>query len=46
MCGFTYQYEDLQKLYDRYKEKDFVILGLPCKQFVNQEPDSKDNCKR
>lgn len=41
-CGFTYQYEDLQKLYNRYKEKDFVILGFPCNQFDNQEPDSND----
>lgn len=41
-CGFTYQYEDLQKLYDRYKDKGFVILGFPCNQFDNQEPDSND----
>lgn len=39
-CGFTYQYEDLQRLYDRYKDKGFVILGFPCNQFDNQEPDS------
>jgi len=42
-CGFTYQYEDLQKLYNRYKEKDFVILGFPCNQFDNQEPDSNES---
>ncbi|XQY92087.1 glutathione peroxidase [Metabacillus sp. HB246100] len=41
-CGFTYQYEDLQKLYDRYKEKDFVILGFPCNQFDHQEPDANE----
>jgi glutathione peroxidase len=41
-CGFTYQYEDLQRLYDRYKDKGFVILGFPCNQFDNQEPDSND----
>ncbi|TXC81847.1 glutathione peroxidase [Metabacillus litoralis] len=39
-CGFTYQYEDLQKLYNRYKDKGFVILGFPCNQFDNQEPDA------
>jgi glutathione peroxidase len=41
-CGFTYQYEDLQKLYDRYKDKGFVILGFPCNQFDNQEPGSNE----
>jgi glutathione peroxidase len=41
-CGFTYQYEDLQRLYDRYKDKGFVILGFPCNQFDNQEPDTNE----
>lgn len=41
-CGFTFQYQDLQKLYDRYKEQDFVILGFPCNQFDAQEPDDND----
>ncbi|WP_100374291.1 glutathione peroxidase [Bacillus sp. FJAT-45037] len=41
-CGFTYQYSDLQKLYERYKDKGFVILGFPCNQFDNQEPDEND----
>ncbi len=41
-CGFTFQYEDLQRLYDRYKEKDFVILGFPSNQFADQEPDGND----
>ncbi|SFD00222.1 glutathione peroxidase [Bacillus sp. OV322] len=41
-CGFTFQYEDLQRLYDRYKEKDFVILGFPCNQFAGQEPDDNE----
>ncbi len=41
-CGFTYQYEDLQRLYNRYKEKGFVILGFPCNQFDNQEPDDNE----
>ncbi|MFA9558686.1 glutathione peroxidase [Evansella sp. AB-rgal1] len=39
-CGFTYQYKELQSLYDRYKDKGFVILGFPCNQFDHQEPDS------
>eukprot|EP00201_Polytomella_parva_P016395 CAMPEP_0175058256 /NCGR_PEP_ID=MMETSP0052_2-20121109/11746_1 /TAXON_ID=51329 ORGANISM="Polytomella parva, Strain SAG 63-3" /NCGR_SAMPLE_ID=MMETSP0052_2 /ASSEMBLY_ACC=CAM_ASM_000194 /LENGTH=164 /DNA_ID=CAMNT_0016323615 /DNA_START=134 /DNA_END=628 /DNA_ORIENTATION=+ len=37
-CGFTSQYGGLQKLYDTYKDKGFVILGFPCNQFGNQEP--------
>ncbi|UII55247.1 glutathione peroxidase [Cytobacillus spongiae] len=41
-CGFTYQYEDMQRLYDRYKDKGFVILGFPCNQFDKQEPDSNE----
>ena len=37
-CGFTPQYEDLQKIYERYNEKGFTILGFPCNQFGEQEP--------
>ncbi len=36
-CGFTPQYEDLEKLYEKYKDK-LVVIGLPCNQFKNQEP--------
>lgn len=36
-CGYTYQYEDLQKLHEKYKEK-LVIIGFPCNQFLGQEP--------
>jgi glutathione peroxidase len=36
-CGFTGQYEDLQKLYDNHKDK-LMIIGAPCNQFGNQEP--------
>ncbi|TCD64912.1 Glutathione peroxidase 2 [Steccherinum ochraceum] len=39
-CGFTPQYKGLQALYDKYKEKDFTILGFPCNQFGGQEPGS------
>ncbi len=42
-CGFTPQYEDLQKLYDRYKDQGLEILGFPSNQFKEQEPgDSAD----
>ncbi|MCD6211852.1 MAG: glutathione peroxidase [Sulfurovum sp.] len=37
-CGYTPQYEGLEKLYKKYKEQGFVILGFPCNQFRNQEP--------
>ncbi|MBN2635057.1 MAG: glutathione peroxidase [Prolixibacteraceae bacterium] len=37
-CGLTPQYEGLEKLYTKYKEKGLVILGFPCNQFGNQEP--------
>ena len=38
-CGFTYQYEDLQKLYDRYAAKGFSVLSFPCNQFGEQNPE-------
>jgi glutathione peroxidase len=37
-CGLTPQYEGLEKLYEKYKDKGFEILGFPCNQFGNQEP--------
>ena len=37
-CGFTPQYEGLEKLYEKYKDRGFVILGFPCNQFGKQEP--------
>ena len=37
-CGFTPQYEGLQKLYDKHKDKAFEILDFPCNQFANQAP--------
>lgn len=39
-CGFTPQFEGLQKLYDNYKDKGFIVLGFPCNQFGGQEPGS------
>lgn len=37
-CGFTGQYEALEKLYQELKAKDFTILAFPCNQFGGQEP--------
>jgi glutathione peroxidase len=36
-CGFTPQYEDLEKLYEQYNQK-LVIIGFPANNFMNQEP--------
>lgn len=41
-CGFTKQYEGLQALYEKYKDKGFTILGFPCNQFRKQEPGSHE----
>lgn len=41
-CGFTPQYKDLQVLYERYRDRGFVILGFPSNDFRNQEPGSDD----
>ena len=45
-CGFTPQFEELQKLYDAYKDKGFEILGFPCNQFAGQEPGTNDEVQQ
>jgi glutathione peroxidase len=37
-CGFTPQYEGLNALYKKYKDRGLVVLGFPCNQFGGQEP--------
>ena len=44
-CGFTPQYEGLQKLYDKYKDRGFEILDFPCNQFFNQAPGDDEEIK-
>ncbi len=44
-CGFTPQYEDLQKLYEKYQGQGFEVLGFPCNQFMNQEPGTGEDIK-
>ena len=41
-CGFTPQYDGLEKLYQDFKDEDFEVLGFPCNQFGAQEPGSAD----
>jgi len=41
-CGFTGQYEDLQKLYETYSE-NLMIVGIPCNQFGGQEPGTSED---
>ena len=44
-CGFTKQYEGLQKLQDLYGSKGFKVLAFPCNDFGNQEPGSLEEIK-
>lgn len=42
-CGLTPQYEELENLYQKYKDKGLVILGFPCNQFAKQEAGTADD---
>lgn len=44
-CGLTPQYEALQATYDKYKDKDFVVLGFPSNNFMGQEPGTDNEIK-
>lgn len=44
-CGYTPQYEDLEKLYQTYKDKNFVIIGFPANNFMHQEPGTNADIK-
>lgn len=44
-CGFTPQYEGLQALYAKYKDKGLEILAFPCNQFGGQEPGTNNEIK-
>lgn len=41
-CGFTPQYDGLEKLYESFKDRGFEVLGFPCNQFGGQEPGNAD----
>lgn len=44
-CGFTPQYEQLEALYQKYKDQNFVILGFPANNFKEQEPGTNEEIK-
>jgi glutathione peroxidase len=41
-CGLTPQYDGLEKLHERYRDRGFSVLGVPCNQFGQQEPGSPE----
>jgi glutathione peroxidase len=44
-CGFTPQYSGLEKLYEKYKDRGFVIVGVPANNFAQQEPGTNEEIK-
>ncbi|MBN1387330.1 MAG: glutathione peroxidase, partial [Bacteroidales bacterium] len=44
-CGLTPQYEELQELWEHYGGDDFLIIGFPANNFMNQEPGSNEEIK-
>ena len=44
-CGFTKQYEDMQKVWDNYRSKDVIMLGVPSNDFGKQEPGTSEEIK-
>ena len=45
-CGFTPQYAGLEKLYEKYKDRGFVIVGVPANNFAQQEPGTNEEIKK
>ncbi len=41
-CGLTPQFKDLEEIYQEYKDKGLEILGFPCNQFANQDPENNN----
>lgn len=42
-CGLTPQFEGLEKLHKKYENEDLVVIGFPCNQFGNQEPETNES---
>lgn len=45
-CGFTGQYKGLQEIYEKYKDQNFVIFGMPSNDFGKQEPGSAEDIRK
>ena len=45
-CGFTPQYTGLESLYEKYKDRGFVIVGVPANNFAQQEPGTDEEIKK
>ena len=45
-CGFTYQYESLEAIYQKYKDEGLVIVGFPTNDFLGQEPGTDEEIKQ
>lgn len=45
-CGFTPQYAGLESLYEKYKDRGLVIVGIPADNFASQEPDTNEEIKK
>ena len=45
-CGFTPQYKDLEALYEKYKDRNFIIVGFPANNFMKQEPGTNAEIKK
>lgn len=45
-CGLTPQYEQLEAIYDKYKDNNFVVIGFPSNNFMGQEPGTNEEIKQ
>jgi glutathione peroxidase len=45
-CGFTPQYKDLEEVYEKYQSENFVIIGFPANNFMNQEPGTANEIRK
>ena len=45
-CGLTPQFKGLEKLHQKYKDEGLVVLGFPCNQFMNQEPETNETMEQ
>ena len=45
-CGLSGQFEELEALWNTYSHDDFIVLGFPCNQFLNQEPETDETVEQ